>query len=107
MPRKFVPDLSAFDQFSGKDDSYSRDEQMRIIRRNFELVSKALGDVGLSSSPSQVSSAVTELDEKNYFVRIWQVDKTEEIPSDDIFASTGIKLLPSGQLIVSGELKII
>ena len=45
MANRYVPDLSAFDQFSGNDDSMSLESKFRVMRRNFELISKALNQM--------------------------------------------------------------
>lgn len=108
--RKYVPDLAAFDKFDS-DDKMSLQRQMRVVRRNFELISRALRDLeeqqqidsgsggGVSPSPS--------LEEKNYYVQIWQLFDNFIIDSDNIIATTGVKLNGDSSLVIEGELKII
>ena len=104
MINTYKPDLAAFERMDqrGKD---------AILRRNFELISKALNGL----SPSQVVSTsgggggttIVTADEDNFFVKIWQISKSLEIPVDEIYATTGIKLNGPGSLKVTGELKVI
>ena len=111
MANRYVPDLSAFDQFSGNDDSMSLESKFRVMRRNFELISKALNQIEVPkavriSTPGGSPGGGT-IEELNYFTRIWVVSKAEIIPVDDIYATSGIKLNSTGSLEISGELKII
>tara|TARA_R110002096_G_scaffold2039_4_gene10596 strand:+ start:622 stop:948 length:327 start_codon:yes stop_codon:yes gene_type:complete len=108
MANRYVPDLSAFDQFSGVNDSMSLEAKFRVMRRNFELISKALNQVEIPASTSITSIPGTStIEELNYFTRIWVISKSEVILVDDIYATTGIKLNSTGSLTISGELKII
>ena len=113
MANRYVPDLSAFDQFSGVNDSMSLESKFRVMRRNFELISKALNKIEtpVSTKPPNPGvppgSSPSTIEELNYFTRIWVISKAEVILVDDIYATTGIKLNSAGSLTISGELKII
>ena len=107
----YVPDLAAFDQFNGDISPTALDVKFRLMRRNLELISKALNQVQpptiVQSSSSGGGASPVVLEEDNYFVRIWSITSAEAIASDDIYATTGIKLNTTGSLVVDGELKII
>lgn len=113
MARRYVPDLSAFDQFD-PNDTFSLQQKFRLIRREFELVSSALADlqttstsVLVQSTPNGTQPSTGTLEEKNYFVRIWEIFGFEEIPEQEIIATTGLKVNSAGSIKITGELKII
>ena len=111
MANRYVPDLSAFDQFEGDNSATAMSAKLRVMRRNFELISKALNQIQIPTStltaPANGGNPSVNLEEKNYFTRIWQISKEESIASDDIYATTGIKVQTNGSLKIDGELKII
>lgn len=113
MARRYIPDLSAFDQFDPRD-TFSLQQKFRLIRREFELISAAMSNletpapsVLVQSTPNTPGNETGTFEEKNYFVRIWEVFDFNEIPTQEIIASTGLKVNSNGSLKIDGELKII
>ena len=107
---RYVPDLAAYDQFGSDMSQTALDVKFRLLRRNLELISNALNQVQVppqSTTSSGGSSTPGTLEELNYFTRIWQITSANTIDSDDIYATTGIKLGTNGSLVIDGELKII
>lgn len=110
MARRYVPDLPSYDNMDVTDPR-ALTQQFRTLRRNLELISAALNgiDAGLATQITNIVAGGSSgsLEEKNYFVRIWQVVGSEDIPEEEIIATTGVKVLGDGGLKITGELKII
>ena len=97
--RPYKPDVAYVDQNNIID----------VITRNFNdiarVINREITADEIDFSGFSFPSTGGDVEEKNYFVKKWRIDSTEEIPSDEIYATTGVVLSDNGILIINGELK--
>lgn len=58
-------------------------------------------DLGKADPGNEIDATGTE------YVKIWRVSSDQTVPSDDIYATTGVDVKEDGNVIVDGDLKII
>ena len=80
-----------------------------IVLRNLDdiarVINRDLTADDIDFSGFSFPSTGGDVEEKNYFVKKWRVEATEEIPSDEIYATTGIVFGENGIVRINGELK--
>lgn len=100
LPRPYKPDVA-----------YLEKDLINAIIRNFNdiarVINRQITADEIDFSGFTFPSTGGDIDEKNYFVRKWRISDKQEIPEDDIYATTGVVFNGSGRLLIKGKLKQI
>lgn len=99
LPRPYKPDVA----------HANLDNIVDIVLRNFNdiarVINKELRAEDIDFSGFNFPATGGDLEEKNYFVKKWRITGVEEIPADEIYATTGVVFGPDGRLRITGRLK--